>query len=75
MFGVFTSAIYSLQPEFRPVCIYIYVICIRGVTVHICHDSVCTSVRGSRFDTISVQQEKYNTSAMLGVFSFILNRQ
>ncbi len=35
--------------------IYIY---IRGGTVHRCHGSVCTSVRGSRFDTISVQQEK-----------------
>ncbi len=38
------------SPEFRPVCIYIYiyiyVICIWGVTVHICHGSVCTSVRG-----------------------------
>ncbi len=35
--------------------IYIY---IRGGTVHRCHGSVCTSVRGSRFVTISVQQEK-----------------
>ncbi len=35
--------------------IYIY---IRGGTVHRCHGSVRTSVRGSRFDTISVQQEK-----------------
>ncbi len=26
--------------------------------VHRCHGSVCTSARGSRFDTISVQQEK-----------------
>ncbi len=34
-------------------CIYI-----RGGTVHRCHGSVRTSVRGSRFDTISVQQEK-----------------
>ncbi len=30
----------------------------RGGTVHRCHGSVCTSVWGSRFDTISVQQEK-----------------
>ncbi len=30
----------------------------RGGTVHRCHGSVRTSVRGSRFDTISVQQEK-----------------
>ncbi len=37
------------------VCIYVY---IRGGTVHRCHGSVRTSVRGSRFDTISVQQEK-----------------
>ncbi len=35
--------------------IYIY---IRGGTVHRCHGSVRTSVRGSRFDTISVQHEK-----------------
>ncbi len=35
--------------------IYIY---IRGGTVHRCHSSVRTSVRGSRFDTISVQHEK-----------------
>ncbi len=28
--------------------------------VHRCHGSVRTSVRGSRFDTISVQQEKIN---------------
>ncbi len=34
---------------------YIY---IRGGMVHRCHGSVRTSVRGSRFDTISVQQEK-----------------
>ncbi len=31
------------------------------------------TVRWSRFDTISVQQEK-NKSTMLGFFSFILNR-
>ncbi len=37
------------------VCIYVY---IRGGTVHRCHGSVRTSVQGSRFDTISVQQEK-----------------
>ncbi len=37
------------------VCVYIY---IRGGTVHRCHGSVRTSVRGSRFDTISVQHEK-----------------
>ncbi len=30
----------------------------RGGTVHRCHGSVRTSVRGSRFDTISVQHEK-----------------
>ncbi len=30
----------------------------RGGTVHRCHGSVCTLVRGSRFDTILVQQEK-----------------
>ncbi len=30
----------------------------RGGTVHRCHSSVRTSVRGSRFDTISVQQEQ-----------------
>ncbi len=30
----------------------------RGGTVHRCHSSVRTSVRGSRFDTISVQHEK-----------------
>ncbi len=35
--------------------IYIY---IRGGTLHRCHGSVRTSVRGSRFDTISVQHEK-----------------
>ncbi len=33
-------------------------VCIRGGTVHRCHGSVRTSVRGSRFDTISVQHEK-----------------
>ncbi len=37
------------------VCVYIY---IRGCTVHRCHGSVHTSVRGSQFDTILVQQEK-----------------
>ncbi len=49
-------------------------VCIRGSMVHRCHGSVHTSVRGSWFDTISVQQggEK---STMLGFFSFILNRQ
>ncbi len=31
-----------------------------------------TSVRGSRFDTISIQQKK---NTMLGFFSFILNRE
>ncbi len=31
---------------------------IRGGTLHRCHSSVCTTVRWSRFDTISVQQEK-----------------
>ncbi len=46
----------------------------RGGKVHRCHVSVHTSVRGSRFDTISVQQEK-KKSTMLGFFSFILNRQ
>ncbi len=30
----------------------------RGGTVHRCHGSVRTSVRGSRFDTISVQHDK-----------------
>ncbi len=30
----------------------------RGGTVHRCHGSVRTSVRGSRFDKISVYQEK-----------------
>ncbi len=40
--------------------------------VHRCHGSVRTSVRGSRFDKISVQQKKKST--MLGFFSFILNR-
>ncbi len=53
--------------------VYIYIY-IRGGTVHRCHGSVSTSVRGSRFDTISVQQEK-KKSTMLGFFSFILNRQ
>ncbi len=47
---------------------------IRGGTVHKSHGSVCTSVRGSRFDTISLQQEK-NKSNMLGFFSFIMNRE
>ncbi len=46
----------------------------RGGTVRRCHGSVCTSVRGSRFDAISVQHEK-KKSTMLGFFSFILNRQ
>ncbi len=45
----------------------------RGGTVHRCHGSVRTSVRGPRFDTISVQHEK--KKSMLGFFSFILNRQ
>ncbi len=44
-----------------------------GGTVHRCHRSVRTSVQGSWFDTILVQQEK--KSAMLSLFSFILNRQ
>ncbi len=35
---------------------------IRGGTVHRCHGSVRTSVRGSRFDTISVQHEKKKES-------------
>ncbi len=35
-----------------------YSIAIRGGAVHRCHGSVRTSVRGSRFDTISVQHEK-----------------
>ncbi len=39
--------------------IYIYIyIYISGGTVHRCHGSVRTLVRGSRFDTISVQHEK-----------------
>ncbi len=37
--------------------IYIYIF-IRGGTIHRCHGSVRTSVRGSRFNRISVQQEK-----------------
>ncbi len=36
----------------------VYTVYIRGGTVHRCHGSVRTSVRGSRFDTISVQHEK-----------------
>ncbi len=52
--------------------VYMY---IRGGTVHRCHGSVRTSVRGSRFDTISVQHKKKKKSTMLGFFSFILNRQ
>ncbi len=44
----------------------------RGGMVHRCHGSLRTSVRGSRFDTISVQQEKKFT--MLGFFSFILKK-
>ncbi len=52
-------------------CIYIY---IRGGTVHRCHGSVRTSVRGSRFDTISVQHEK-KKSTMLGSFIFIYFEQ
>ncbi len=51
-----------------------YSIAFRGGAVHRCHGSVRTSVRGSRFDTISVQHEK-KKSTMLGFFSFILNRQ
>ncbi len=35
--------------------LYVY---IRGGTVHRCHGSVRTSVRGSRVDTISAQQKK-----------------
>ncbi len=50
--------------------IYIY---IYG-TVHRCHGSVRTSVRGSRFDTISAQQEKNNKSTMLSFF-FIYSEQ
>ncbi len=50
----------------------------RGGTVHRWHGSVRTSVRGSRFGTFSVQQEKNNKSTILGFFSsilsFILNR-
>ncbi len=39
--------------------IYIYIyIYIRGGTVHRYHGSVRTSLRGSRFDTISVKQKK-----------------
>ncbi len=38
----------------HPVTIYIYIY-IRGGTVHKCHSSVRTSVRGSRFNTILVQ--------------------
>ncbi len=41
---------------------------IRSGTVHRCHGSVRTSVRGSRFDTILVLQEKKST--MLSFFSF-----
>ncbi len=55
-------------------CYYIYIY-IRGGTVHRCHGSVRTSVRGSRFDTISVQQEKKKKSTMLGFFSFILKQK
>ncbi len=48
------------------VCMYIYIyiyiyniiLYIRGGTVHRCHGSVRTSVRESRFDSISVQQEQ-----------------
>ncbi len=39
-------------------CVYIYIYILWGGTVHRCHGSVRTLVRGSRFDTISVQHEK-----------------
>ncbi len=42
----------------------------RGGTVHRCHGSVRTSVQGSRFDTISVQQGKKKKSTMLGFFIY-----
>ncbi len=47
---------------------------IRGGTVHRCHGSVHTSVRGSRFDTISVQQGKKITNLLCSV-SFYLFEQ
>ncbi len=50
-----TAGKYPRENNVICVCIYVY---IRGGTVHRCHGSVRTSVRGSRFDTISVQQEK-----------------
>ncbi len=56
------------------ICVCVCVcICVRGGTVHRCHGSVRTSVRGPRFDMISVQQEKKKRITMLS--SFILNRQ
>ncbi len=48
--------------------IYLYFyLSIKGGTVHRCHGSVCTSVQGSRFCTISKKKK------ILGFFSFILN--
>ncbi len=49
---------------------YIQYIYIRGGTVHRCHGSVRTSVRGSRFDTISVQHEKKEIYYALFLFIY-----
>ncbi len=43
---------------------------IRGGTVHRCHGSVHTSVRGSRFDTILVQHEKKNLLCLVSFHLF-----
>ncbi len=43
---------------FHSVYVYVCVYVCRGGTVHRCYGSVRTSVRGSRFDTISVQLGK-----------------
>ncbi len=56
------------------VCINKYILGVARYTDN--HGSVRTSVRGSRFDTSLVQQDKKKKKyTMLGFFSFILNRQ
>ncbi len=69
------------------VCVYVYMYIyihthththththIRGGTVHRCHGSVCTSVRGHGSIRIRYNREK-NKSTMLCIFSFVLKRQ
>ncbi len=68
---VITTEQSQLRHQHR-VCVCVWCVCVRGGTVHRCHGSVRTSVRGSRFDTISVQQEKKKILLCLVSFHLFL---